>query len=190
LDSEVLTYVAASENLYRNMETGVIVMSRVDDPLAGPVVHVGSTVLKPTSAFAAYGQLAIAALWGLSIVISIPYALVWGVRRLRGKIPHGPAIRIRVWPLLAGLSVIAFIMLFSAGMGDPFSSLGKPCAWPDHLDQGAGHRNESRQLLVHDHELIIALHHRRVSRVVRHHRPHDLGLTETALRACDAYRSS
>jgi CubicO group peptidase (beta-lactamase class C family) len=128
LDSEVLTYVAASENLYRNMETGVIVMSRVDDPLAGPVVHVGSTVLKPTSAFAAYGQLAIAALWGLSIAISIPYALVWGVRRLRGKIPPGPSIRIRVWPLLAGLSVIAFIMLFSAGMGDPFSSLGKPTA--------------------------------------------------------------
>jgi hypothetical protein len=30
--------------------------------------------------------------------------------------------------LLAGLSVIAFIMLFSAGMGDPFSSLGKPTA--------------------------------------------------------------
>ena len=72
------------------------------------------------------GQLAIAALWGLSIAISIPYALVWGVRRLRRKIPSGPAIRVRVWPLLAGLSVIAFLTLFSIGMSDPFVTLGQP----------------------------------------------------------------
>jgi CubicO group peptidase (beta-lactamase class C family) len=122
------SYIAASPNLYRNKETGAIGVSRVEDPLEGPVVHMGSAVLKPVSALVAYGQLAIAALWGLSIAISIPYALVWGVRRLRGKIPSGPAIRIRVWPLLAGMSVIAFIALFTIGMGDPFSSLGKPTA--------------------------------------------------------------
>ena len=122
------SYIAASANLYRNKETGAIGVSRVEDPLEGPVVHMGSAVLKPVSALVAYGQLAVAALWGLSIAISIPYALVWGVRRLRGKIPSGPAIRIRVWPLLAGMSVIAFIALFTIGMGDPFSSLGKPTA--------------------------------------------------------------
>ena len=122
------SYIAASANLYRNKETGAIAVSRVEDPLEGPVVHMGSAVLKPVSALVAYGQLAVAALWGLSIAISIPYALVWGVRRLRGKIPSGPAIRIRVWPLLAGMSVIAFIALFTIGMGDPFSSLGKPTA--------------------------------------------------------------
>jgi CubicO group peptidase (beta-lactamase class C family) len=128
LGGEVRSYLAASPNLYRNKETGAIAISMVEDPLEGPVVHMGATVLKPVSALVAYGQLAIAVLWGLTIAISIPYALVWGVRRLRGKIPPGPAIRIRVWPLLAGLSVIAFITLFSIGMGDPFSSLGKPTA--------------------------------------------------------------
>jgi hypothetical protein len=128
LGGEIRSYIPASPNLYRSNKTGALAVSKVEDPLEGSVVHMGSTVLKPVSALVAYGQLAIAALWGLSIAISIPYALVWGVRRLRGKISPGPAIRIRVWPLLAGLSVIAFITLFSIGMGDPFASLGKPTA--------------------------------------------------------------
>jgi len=126
LGGEARSYAAAGDNLYLDMETGAVTVSRVEDPLDGTVVHVGTQVLKPLSPVLAYGQLAIAALWVLSIAISIPYALVWGVRRLRGKIPPGPSIRVRAWPLLAGLSVIAFVALFSQGMGDPFGLLGAP----------------------------------------------------------------
>ncbi|HKJ19807.1 MAG TPA: serine hydrolase domain-containing protein, partial [Woeseiaceae bacterium] len=126
LGGEVRSYAAAGDNLYLDMETGAVTVSRVEDPLDGTVVHAGTQVLKPISPVLAYGQLVIAALWGLSIAISIPYALVWGVRRLRRKIPSGPAIRIRVLPLLAGLSVIAFLTLFTAGMKDPFATLGQP----------------------------------------------------------------
>ena len=126
LGGEARSYAAAGDNLYLDMETGAVTVSRVEDPLDGPVVHAGTQVMKPLSPLLAFGQLAITALWGLSIAISIPYALVWGVRRLRGKIPPGPSIRVRVWPLLAGLSVIAFVALFSHGMGDPFGLLGAP----------------------------------------------------------------
>lgn len=121
-------YAAVSADLYRDIDTGAIALSRVEDPLVGPVVHAGTLVLKPTSAVAVYGQLAITVLWGLAIASSILYALIWGVRRWRGKIPPGPGIWIRVWPLLAGLFVIAFITLFSFGMADPFALLGKPTA--------------------------------------------------------------
>ena len=121
-------FVAASGQLYRHAETGAISLSRVVDPLAGPVVHAGTTVLKPASATLIYGQLVIAALWGLAIATSVLYALIWGFRRLRGKIPPGPGIWIRVWPLLAGLSVIAIVTLFSFGAADPFALLGKPTA--------------------------------------------------------------
>ena len=126
LGGEARSYAAAGDDLYLDMETGAVTVSRVEDPLDGTVVHAGTRVMKPLSPVIAYGQLAIAALWGLSIAISIPYALVWIVRRLRRKIPSGPAIRIRVWPLLAGLSVIAFLTLFSVGMKDPFVTLGQP----------------------------------------------------------------
>jgi len=128
LGGEPVEYVAASPDLYRHRETGAISLSRVIDPLAGPVVHAGTTVLKPAPATLVYGQLVIAALWGLAIVTSVLYALIWGFRRWRGKIAPGPGIWIRVWPLLAGLLVIAFITLFSFGMADPFALLGKPTA--------------------------------------------------------------
>ena len=48
-----------------------------------------------------YGQLGIAALWGFFIASSLLLFPVWLVRRLRGKITPGAAIRIRLWPLLA-----------------------------------------------------------------------------------------
>lgn len=123
---EPVIYVAESPDLYRNFETGSISLSRAVDPLVGPVVHVGMTTYKAAPALIIYGQLVIVALWGLAIVSSILYAVIWGVRRWRGKIPAGRGIWIRVWPLLAGLFVIAFVTLFSFGMADPFVLLGKP----------------------------------------------------------------
>jgi len=128
LGDETRSYVSVSPDIYRDKETGAVSLVRVEDPLAGPVVHNGSLVLKPVSAIVVYGQLAIAALWGLSIAVSILYAIVWGVRRLRGKVSPGATIRVRVYPLLAGLSIIGFVALFVIGMNDPFESLGKPNA--------------------------------------------------------------
>lgn len=120
------TYVPAAGGLFRAEDTGAIAVALVDDPLTGPVVHVDTLVLKRMPAWLAYGQLGIVVLWGLSIATSILFLLVWGVRKLRGKIPAGPATRIRVWPLLTGLSVLAVIGLFMVGFSDPFKQLGAP----------------------------------------------------------------
>jgi hypothetical protein len=51
---------------------------------------------------------------------------VWGVRKYRGKIAGGATIRIRLWPLLAGLSVISFVLLMMLGSSEPFKSFGQP----------------------------------------------------------------
>ncbi len=121
-------YVAISTTQFRSSETGAITLVRTEDPLAGPVVHVGTLVLKPASPLVVYLQLGVAILWNLAIVTSFLYFLVWGVRKLRGKIPSGATVRIRVWPLLAGASIAAFIGFFVLGMSDPFQQLGKPSA--------------------------------------------------------------
>jgi len=126
LDTDISAYIAVSPALYQSDETGLVSLTSVLDPLLGSVVHSGSTVLKPASAMAIYGQLGITALWGLSIALSILFVLVWGVRRLRGRISAGPAIRVRVWPLLAGLSILFFVWMFSLGMDDPFTILAAP----------------------------------------------------------------
>ena len=129
LGGEPTYYYPVTADLYKHDETGLTSLSRVTDPLAGTVVHVGTLVLKPVSPALAYGQLAVAALWGLMIVTSVLYLLVWGVRRLRGKIPRGPTIRIRVWPLLASLSILAFVGLFIGAIADPFALLSKPTSY-------------------------------------------------------------
>ena len=126
LASDVTSYLAASPTMYRSEDTGLVSLTSVVDPLVGPVVHAGSLVLKPASALLIYGQLGIGALWALSITVSIVFFLVWGIRRLRGKIAPGPAVKIRVWPLLAGLSILFFVWMFSLGMVDPFTILAGP----------------------------------------------------------------
>jgi CubicO group peptidase (beta-lactamase class C family) len=126
LGGEASGYLAMSPTLFKSDETGVSALSYVIDPLAGPVVHSGMSVLQPVSGLLVFGQLGVAALWAFSIALSIVFLLIWGVRRLRGKIAPGPAIRIRVWPLFAGLSVIVFAWVFMQGMVDPFTALGAP----------------------------------------------------------------
>jgi hypothetical protein len=94
--------------------------------LAGEVVHVNSLVLKPASNLLVYGQLAIALLWAVAIGSSVIYFLVWGVRKQRRKIDSGATISVRLWPLLASLSVIVFLGAFMIGMTDPFARLSSP----------------------------------------------------------------
>ena len=129
LGGDAQQYRHAGNGLYRSPESGMIVLARAEDPLSGDVVHVGSRVFRPVSSAVAYGQLAIGALWGLFIASSLFYFLVWGVRKLRGKVPAGPPTRIRVWPLLAGVSIIVFLVLFSIGASSTsstFENLGAP----------------------------------------------------------------
>lgn len=128
LGGEASLYFALSPTLYKLEESGLSSLSQVVDPLAGQTLHVGTSVLQPVSPLMVYGQLGVVALWGLSIALSILFLLVWGVRRWRRKIAPGPAIRIRVWPLMAGLSIILFVWMFSLGMSDPFKSLSRPTA--------------------------------------------------------------
>ena len=129
LGGEPTSYYAVTADTYRHDKTGLISLTRVVDPLAGTVVHAGTLVMRPVSPLVVYGQLGIAALWAIMIVSSLIYAVVWGIRKWRGKIPGGATTRVRVWPLLASLSIVLFVLLFIQGMADPFSSLGKPTVY-------------------------------------------------------------
>lgn len=131
LGGDVSAYLPAGGVRYRSPETGKVVVVQAEDPVAGSVVHVGTRVLKRVSPLIAYGQLAIGALWLAAIGVSFLYFLVWGVRKLRGKVPKGASTRIRVWPLLASVSVVAFVVLFAApmsGTSTVFNTLGEPTA--------------------------------------------------------------
>ena len=128
-DDEANYYFPVTDSLYKSTETGMISVSRAIDPIAGTVVHSNHTVLRPTSAVQVYAQVGVLLFWGLFIVTSLIFLPVWFVRQLRGKIPAGGSIRIRVWPLLASVSVMSLVGLFMLGMSDPFARLGAPTVY-------------------------------------------------------------
>ena len=128
LGGEPTDYYPVDAARYRHAETGRVELVRADDPLAGPVVHAGTTVLQPVSGLRVFAQFGFAALWGILLLSVLAFFPVWGVRRLLGRVPPGAAVRIRAWPLLAALCVAAFLALFMAGFLDPFRLLGGPTA--------------------------------------------------------------
>lgn len=118
-------YYALSDELFSSDKNQMSVLSIANDPLVGNVLHLNNTVYKPTNALLAYGQLTIMGLWILSMVSSILFLFVWGIRKLDGKIPSGGATLIRVWPLLASICILSVIISFITGASDPFETLGK-----------------------------------------------------------------
>lgn len=129
LGGEARYYYPVTADLYKSELNGLISLSKTIDPLAGEVVHANSLVLFPTSAFAVYTQLAIGGLWIFAIFSSIFFVLVWGIRKLSGKIPSGVAITIRLWPLLSSLSVILLVLLFISAVSNGFEVLGVPSVY-------------------------------------------------------------
>jgi CubicO group peptidase (beta-lactamase class C family) len=126
LGGEPAAYFPVDAARYRHAESGRIEMVRAEDPLAGPVVHAGTTVLQPVSGLRVFTQFTVVGLWASMALGAILFFPVWGVRRLLGRVPPGAAVRVRTWPLLAALCVLAFLGLFAIGFTDPFRLLGGP----------------------------------------------------------------
>ena len=126
LGGEPSRYLPADDTRFRSDKTGRVALVSTRDPLAGEVVHRGTTVLRPVSGVQVGFQLAVAALWGLFVASSLLFAPVWLVRWKLGRIPPGGAVRVRLWPLLASLCVVVFLAMFVVGFDDPFGQLGGP----------------------------------------------------------------
>lgn len=126
-------YYPVSASSYRSKLTGLISLSRVIDPLEGEVIHLayknGSAhnfVLKRINSFVGYFQLIIAISWILVIFSSFVYFIVWFIRKLRGKIPSGATIRVRVWPLLASASILSIWLLLILASTNPNQFMARP----------------------------------------------------------------
>jgi CubicO group peptidase (beta-lactamase class C family) len=121
-----IKYIPLSADLYQSTKTGLVALSVAEDPIVGTVIHANNLVLQPTPALIVFAQLAIAIVWLIAIVSSFFYMFVWAIRKLDGKIPGGATIKIRLWPLLAAISMAFFVIFFIQGSSDPFKSLGVP----------------------------------------------------------------
>lgn len=80
---------------------------RAVDPLAGDVVVVDAQVYRRIQPAVVYLAIAATLLWLAGFAGSLLFALVWVPRRLWGKLPGGPAIAVRAWPLMACVLLLA-----------------------------------------------------------------------------------
>ena len=127
LHSETTCYYPISENLFKSEKTGLISLSLVEDSLEGEVIHMGTTVLKSTNFVRAFLPIVITCLWQFIILVSVLFFPIWIIRKKRGKIPKGAAIRVRIWPFLSGISAILMIGLLSFGsILNPIKYFGHP----------------------------------------------------------------
>jgi CubicO group peptidase (beta-lactamase class C family) len=127
-------FYPVSTSQYKSKANALISLSKVIDPIAGEVIHVASnnagsgknTVLKRMYGWAAYSQLIIQISWLLIILSSVAYFMIWFVRKLLGKIPGGATIRVRLWPLLASVSMILMVLLLVTASNDFHKYLSQP----------------------------------------------------------------
>lgn len=106
-----IAFYPVSDTQYKDVSSGLISLTLTTDPLAGDVVHSRTTVLKPVSNLQAYGAFVLLILWVLAIVSSVLFFMLWGVRKVQGKIPSGAATQVRVWPLLASVCIVSILAI-------------------------------------------------------------------------------
>ncbi len=117
-------YLPISDEIFKDDEAGVAVLAACQDPLVGDVIHYGDTTLKRAAAFSVWSEFVIAGLWLLLSVISILFFPIWITRRWMKKIQGQWTLHIRLWPLLAGISMFSFLTMMIIGLSDAPKYLG------------------------------------------------------------------
>ena len=119
-------YTPVSPTRFRSVSSGLIELAVTTDPLAGPVLVEDGFVGQRVTAFRFFYPLVLLGAWMLAILGSFVFAIVWVIRFLSGSLRKGPTIQVRVWPLLAGVSILLAFVFNVAGMKDMFASFGRP----------------------------------------------------------------
>ncbi|KGJ98094.1 serine hydrolase domain-containing protein [Thalassotalea sp. ND16A] len=117
-------FLPVTEGRFKSSEHGLVELTLATDPLAGQVLHYGNKVLKPTSAFAVFGQLSVAILWVVVIFTSVLVLLIWNIRRLFGKKFPKESKSMVLWPCLASLSALILLLSLVLGMQNPYANMG------------------------------------------------------------------
>lgn len=123
---KVKNHLPVSAGLYKSAESGIIDMSITTDPLVGEVVVQGLAIFKKISVFLVFGGLGILTLWGLFLILSVIYGVIWPFRYWLRKIEKGASVKVRLWPLITSILYIVTVVLLLIGISDPFLYLGNP----------------------------------------------------------------
>ena len=123
-------YLPVSGTLFRGTDEPVATMALIEDGADGRAAAIEQMgYLLPASyhrvpAILAWVSLGLAALFLLSLVTTVLFALVWLPRKLLGKLKGVKHQAARVWPLIATLSIAGIIGVFALSMDDAITAFG------------------------------------------------------------------
>ena len=122
------TYLCVGDQRFRQNTKGAAHLVLMETEV-GRIIQTADGTLRKISAFRALGGLFLSLLTLLA-ALSVPlFACVWGFRYLIGGMKGVRHLSVRVFPLLAVLSAMAFVGILFAGRDDLIARLGRPTAW-------------------------------------------------------------
>jgi CubicO group peptidase (beta-lactamase class C family) len=129
-------WVPMSERLFRKEDQSVATLALLPDADGEILIQSDWGIFKKVSALRVWSQLVAIGLTMLLMLTSLLFALIWGVRKLFGKLHDAGPLSVRVMPLVSTVLLILFFVLFAvkrdglraAFTGDPADcvSLGVP----------------------------------------------------------------
>jgi len=118
-------WVPVSERLLRRKNQSAATLALLPDAGGETLIQIDRGTFKKVSALRVWGQVVGFGAIGLLMLSSPLFALVWGARKLLGKLRNAGPLSVRVMPLLSTLSMGAFLGLFYFNREDLWT-LGVP----------------------------------------------------------------
>lgn len=120
-------WLPVSERLFRMQHQSVATLALLPDADGETLIQFNRGTFKQVSAFRVWGELVGFGLIAVLMSSSPLFALIWGARKLLGKLRNAGPLSVRVMPLISTLSMGAFLGLFFVSRGDLWT-LGV-CNW-------------------------------------------------------------
>jgi CubicO group peptidase (beta-lactamase class C family) len=135
LMDEARHFVPVSDRLFRQPWAPVATLALIDDPENGRAQAIEwMGYLMPLSFHrawtpAVWAELGVTALFVAALASTILFALVWIPRWLFGKLAGVPKRSVRVWPLLATITLLIWVGVVMLKLEDAIAVLGNPTPW-------------------------------------------------------------
>jgi CubicO group peptidase (beta-lactamase class C family) len=123
------TYVAVSNDLFRDEKEPLETLALIPSSPDGPVWQSDRATFRPVSAGIVWMEYSLGAASLALMGSALLFALVWIPRKLLGRMPGVPYLSIRWVPLLSILCLGGSVALFAASGGDMIQRFGKPTIW-------------------------------------------------------------
>ncbi|HEV2438155.1 MAG TPA: hypothetical protein VG077_19340 [Verrucomicrobiae bacterium] len=120
-------WVPVTERLFRRENQSVATLALVPDADGQILIQTAHGTYKQVPALRVWGQRLGTGVISLLMLSSPLYALVWGTRKLLGKLRNAGPLSVRAMPLLGTLALGGFLGLFYVNQGDAWT-LGV-CSW-------------------------------------------------------------